>query len=155
MKLKPGDLFNKYQKLKKKSNGSFAPDASVSQNLNHKKKKSLTGRVLKTFTPKPAKWSGERAESLKGMKPSDLGLTNSPKLNRKKKKNWIAGAIKHPGALRRELGVKQGHKIPAKVLSKAAKKPGVEGKRARLAQTLKSFHHKHKKSMPKKCKMCK
>jgi len=54
-------------------------------------------------------------------------------------KNWIAGAIKKPGALKRELGVKKDQKIPAKKLAAAAKKPGVEGKRARLAETLKSF----------------
>jgi len=54
-------------------------------------------------------------------------------------KNWIAGAIKHPGALRKELGVKAGEKIPAKKLAAAAKKPGKEGQRARLAETLKGF----------------
>ena len=54
-------------------------------------------------------------------------------------KNWIAGAIKKPGALRKELGVKKGEKIPAARLAKAAKKPGVEGRRARLAETLKGF----------------
>jgi hypothetical protein len=53
-----------------------------------------------------------------------------------KKKNWIAGAIKKPGALRKELGVKKGETIPKAKLAKAAKKPGVEGKRARLAETL-------------------
>lgn len=51
-------------------------------------------------------------------------------------KNWIKGAIKKPGALRKSLGVKAGQKIPAKTLAKAAKKPGVTGQRARLAQTL-------------------
>jgi len=54
-------------------------------------------------------------------------------------KKWIAGAIKHPGALRKELGVKKGEKIPAKKLNAAAKKKGVEGRRARLAKTLRSF----------------
>ena len=52
------------------------------------------------------------------------------------KKNWIAGAIKKPGALRKELGVKEGEKIPAGKLTKAAKAPGKMGQRARLAQTL-------------------
>lgn len=52
---------------------------------------------------------------------------------------WIQAAIKHPGALHRELGVKAGEKIPAKKLERAAKKPGVEGKRARLAETLRGF----------------
>jgi hypothetical protein len=58
------------------------------------------------------------------------------------KKNWIAGAIKKPGALRKELGVKKGETIPAKKLAAAAKKPGVEGKRARLAETLKKLSKK-------------
>ena len=55
--------------------------------------------------------------------------------------NWIAGAIKHPGALHRELGVPQGQKIPAKKLARAAKAGGKLGQRARLAETLKGFHH--------------
>ena len=54
-------------------------------------------------------------------------------------KNWIADAIKKPGALRKELGVKAGEKIPAKKLNAAAKKSGIEGKRARLAKTLKGL----------------
>lgn len=58
------------------------------------------------------------------------------------KKKWIQGAIEHPGALRKELKVKEGHKIPEKKLEAAAKKKGIEGKRARLADTLKSFHKK-------------
>jgi len=52
---------------------------------------------------------------------------------------WIQNAIKKPGALRAELGAKPGKPIPAKKLAAAAKKPGVEGKRARLAETLKGF----------------
>ena len=52
---------------------------------------------------------------------------------------WIQSAIKKPGSLRKSLHVKAGQKIPAKKLSSAAKKSGVMGKRARLAQTLKSF----------------
>jgi len=60
--------------------------------------------------------------------------------DRKKKKNWIAGAIKHPGALHRQLGVAKGKKIPAKKLAKAAKAGGKLGRRARLAQTLKKMH---------------
>ena len=52
---------------------------------------------------------------------------------------WIAGAIKKPGALKKELGVKKGEKIPAKKLAKAAKAPGKLGQRARLAETLKGF----------------
>jgi len=58
----------------------------------------------------------------------------------KEAKKWITGAIKHPGALREELHVKKGEKIPAKRLEKAAhsKNPTL-AKRARLAETLKGF----------------
>ena len=56
------------------------------------------------------------------------------------KKNWIAGAIKKPGALHKELGVPMGKKIPSSKLKSAEKKGGKIGKRARLAETLKSFH---------------
>lgn len=52
---------------------------------------------------------------------------------------WIQKAIKKPGALRESLGAKKGEKIPAGKLAKAAKKSGVMGKRARLAQTLKKL----------------
>ncbi len=51
-------------------------------------------------------------------------------------KDWIAGAVKHKGALHKELGVPAGKKIPSKKLDAAAKKPGVLGRRARLAKTL-------------------
>lgn len=54
---------------------------------------------------------------------------------------WIQGAIKHPGALHRELGVPEGEKIPSKKLSKAAKAGGKLGERARLAETLEHMHH--------------
>lgn len=53
--------------------------------------------------------------------------------------NWIKGAIKKPGALHKELGIKQGTKIPTKTLEKAASKGGKLGERARLAETLKGF----------------
>ena len=55
--------------------------------------------------------------------------------------NWIAGAIKHPGALHKELGVPQGQSIPAGKLAKAAHAGGKLGQRARLAETLKGMHH--------------
>lgn len=56
-----------------------------------------------------------------------------------KSKNWIADAIKKPGALKKSMGVKKGEKISAGKLAAAAKKPGKMGQRARLAQTLKGF----------------
>lgn len=56
-----------------------------------------------------------------------------------KGKSWIAGAVGKPGALHKELGVPKGKDIPAKTLAKAAKAPGKEGQRARMAETLKGF----------------
>lgn len=52
------------------------------------------------------------------------------------KKDWIKGAIKKPGVLRKAVGVKKGEKIPAGKLKELAKKPGLMGQRARLATTL-------------------
>lgn len=59
------------------------------------------------------------------------------------KKKWIQGAIKHPGALHKDLHVKEGEKIPAKKLEKAehSKNPTIK-KRAVLAETLKKMHRK-------------
>lgn len=57
-------------------------------------------------------------------------------------KNWIAGAIKKPGALHKQLGVAEGKKIPAKTLAKAAEKGGKLGQRARLAETLRGMKKK-------------
>lgn len=55
-------------------------------------------------------------------------------------KNWIAGAVKHPGALHRELGVPKGKKIPEAKLKAATKsKNSTERKRANLAVTLKGL----------------
>jgi hypothetical protein len=54
--------------------------------------------------------------------------------------NFIKGAIKKPGALRKTLGAAPGKPIPAAKLAAAAKKPGVTGQRARLAQTLKKMN---------------
>lgn len=56
-------------------------------------------------------------------------------------KKWIAGAIKHPGALHRALHVPQGQKIPASKLTSAlhSSNPTMR-RRAALAKTLKKMH---------------
>ena len=64
----------------------------------------------------------------------DAGMKKGGSTNK-----WIQNAIKKPGALRKELGVKEGKTIPAKKLAVAAKKPGKLGQRARLAETLKGL----------------
>ena len=60
-----------------------------------------------------------------------------------KKEKWIQGAIKHKGALHKELHVPEGKKIPESKLKKAehSKNP-TERKRANLAETLKKMHKK-------------
>jgi hypothetical protein len=61
----------------------------------------------------------------------------------KKDKDWIAGATKNKGALRKKLGVKKGEKIPAKKLDKAAKSDNPKTrKQANLAKTLKKLRRK-------------
>lgn len=58
-------------------------------------------------------------------------------------KKWIKGAIKHPGALHRELGVPEGKKIPAKKMAKAAKSSNPKiRKQVALAKTLGKMHKK-------------
>ena len=53
--------------------------------------------------------------------------------------DWIKGAIKHPGALHKEMGIPESKKIPESKLKKAESAGGKLGKRARLAETLKGF----------------
>lgn len=67
-------------------------------------------------------------------------------------KNFIAGAIKKPGELHRDLGVPQGQKIPAKKLEAAAGKPGKVGQRARFAEELRGFRSKPKRQTTERVK---
>lgn len=55
-------------------------------------------------------------------------------------KKWIQGAIKHPGALHKQLGISANKSIPHRVLQIASKKGGKLGARARLAMTLGKMH---------------
>lgn len=57
--------------------------------------------------------------------------------------DWMAGAVKHPGALHEELGVPEGQKIPAKKLAAAENSSNpLERKRASLAETFAKFRPK-------------
>jgi len=74
-----------------------------------------------------------------------VGEGAAPKLHAGKRarggRKWIAGAIKHPGALHRALHVPEGQKIPAKKLAKAAKSSNpTMRRRVALAKTLKKMH---------------
>lgn len=68
---------------------------------------------------------------------SSFRPTSSGKM--RKSKNWIAGAIKKPGQLHKDLGVKQGEKIPESKVEAAAEKGGKIGQRARFAMTMKGL----------------
>lgn len=58
-------------------------------------------------------------------------------------KHWMESAVKHPGALHKDLGVPQGKKIPEKKIEAAenSSDPTV-ARRARLAETFKKFRPK-------------
>ena len=77
--------------------------------------------------------SGELATQTNRIKVSTIN-------HAKKKAHWIAGAIKHKGALHRQLGVPAGKKIPQSKLKSAEAKGGLVAKRARFAELLKQFH---------------
>ncbi len=53
--------------------------------------------------------------------------------------HFIQGAIKHPGALHRDLGVPQGEKIPKAKIKAAEQGGGKTAARARLADTMSKF----------------
>ncbi len=86
---------------------------------------------------KARKPKDEEAGESKKTEAKEVAAGSEPKL--KDGGNWIAGAIGKPGALHRDLGVPEGEKIPAGKLKAAASKKGTVGRRARLAETLKSF----------------
>ena len=138
-KSKPGDLFNRFQAKKKKKLQSEADAGSMGgydPNLNlGKSGYARATAISKSVATKPM---GRIAPPLS---PKMNNANSTRQMFKKHKKNWIAGAIKKPGALHAELGIKKGNKIPTKTLAKAAKKGGKLGKRARLAETLKGFHH--------------
>jgi len=141
--------------------GLVAPKAMKAPKLRgkrkaEKKRKEHSEEAIKgmrEFVDEEAKEKGKKGKKKTLRSPEAVVKSeqNASDKYKKKKKNWIAGAIKKPGALRSELGVKEGKKIPKSTLAKAAKKPGVEGKRARLAETLKGLR---KSKMEKKCKTC-
>lgn len=132
--IKPGEMFNAFQKKKNKLKKKSYPFGTASYNASPNK---YGGIIPNAYQPK----------AIQDMHPEWQKFKGKKKKSSKKHKNWIAGAIKKPGALHKELGVSQGKKIPAGKLANAAKKGGKEGKRANLAKTLASFQHKKGKKM--------
>ena len=82
------------------------------------------------------------AKDIKENRAAKKEAKKAAELPKQKKGGWIQGAIKKPGALREQLGVKKGEKIPKAKLEAAAKKGGKLGQRARLAITLSKMRKK-------------
>ncbi len=61
-------------------------------------------------------------------------------------KHFIQKAIDKPGALRRQMGAKEGQQIPRKKLEQAAKGNSKKAKRARLALTLRRLNKNSRKA---------
>jgi chromosome segregation ATPase len=74
-----------------------------------------------------------------GLVPGIKAIGEKPVGSMNEEEKWIQKAIKKPGALKQQLGVPAGEKIPAGKLAAAAEKGGKLGQRARLAQTLKKL----------------
>lgn len=79
-------------------------------------------------------WEASKADRKHDKQRSMKGLAKGGK--------FLAGAIKRPGELHRDLGVPEGKKIPAEKLQTAASRSGKVGQRARLAETMRSFNHR-------------
>lgn len=60
-------------------------------------------------------------------------------------KKWLQDVNMKKGALHKQMGVPMGKKIPAAKLAAAAKRPGILGRRARLAETMAGFNHGRKR----------
>jgi len=78
---------------------------------------------------------------------------------RRKNKYWIQSAIGKPGALRRYVKWKYGEKaftkkgtIKYSILKDLANEPGITGRRARLALTLRRLARKKKRKRKRKRK---
>ena len=79
--------------------------------------------------------TGQKVEYNKG------GSTSKKK--KSSGKNWIQGAVKRPGALRKKLGVKKGKTISAAQLNKASKSSNPTTRRqANLAKTYRKMRKK-------------
>ncbi len=139
---KPGELISKMNSRKHKKAMPMYPAGNKPYFPQGNTLGSGYGRMGRnTLQGQSQTIQGTRGSSMPSV-PGIMHQKKKPAKHKKRKKNWIAGAIKKPGALHRELGVKQGSKIPAKTLARAAKRGGKLGKRARLAETLKGMHHK-------------
>ena len=77
--------------------------------------------------------------------PKQIMKSSGKRKRKSSKKDWIKGAIKRPGALRKKLGVKPGKKITMAQLNKASRSKNLRTRRqATLAKTLKKMSRKRR-----------
>lgn len=120
--------FADYADAQNRSKKAIDKDLETSQRTGH------TSQALHKH------WGDDDLRKFRDEYDSDYGLQKK-RGGMAKGGNWIAGAIKHKGALHKALGVPEGQKIPASKIEKATHSSNPKlAKRARLAQTLKSFH---------------
>lgn len=134
------DRFMKKGGKIKKADGGYAggslpsPEEAVGSEERLKGLKVMPGKSSTSAAQvTPAQLRREEGYSAADMKAPRAGRKDGGK-------QWIQSAIEKPGALRKAMKVKEGEKIPAKKLEKAAEQPGKMGKRARLAMTLKRMN---------------
>ncbi len=157
-----GEEVEQIDEISKDLAGRYAEKAAVSNfktryNMAQKQDNWDKSKLAKHFTKRPELTDKEKDKIEKRSKGVDSALNriqgvpkssrislkdvmpNNEEVEQIDEKNWIKGAIKHKGALHKELGVPEGKKIPEKELEKAAHAKGKEGRRARLAMTLKDM----------------
>lgn len=110
--------------------------------LAEERQRRQTARALPTMTPNYEEEMAAAEPTKRRSKPPPVRQRQYKKGGPVKGDKWIQNAIKKPGALRAQLGVKEGQTIPAKKLATAAKAPGKLGQRARFAQTLSKMRKK-------------
>ena len=130
---------------KKKKHGGHVEAAKAAHRLDKKPRRAAGGSVFssaskKTAADKDEAGQGHEGDGPKGEDPDRGSYKRGGCATGGKPKNFIASAIKHPGALHKSLGVPLGEKIPEKKLEKAthSKNPTLR-RRANLAKTLKGL----------------
>lgn len=123
-----------------KRNATLGEPAFAQGGAIHRSMKSLYKALHSHFEKEPhLKKLGAKASDLREGEPHRE--SGSEMRRAKGGRMWIQGAIKHPGALHKQLGIAKGKKIPLSRLKKAehSKSPLLR-KRAYLAETLKKLH---------------
>lgn len=114
-------------------------DGGRTQYIDRRMKEGTAKSVLMGTSRLLDKAGFRQDKAYEGKSDEDIAKKRSGGTVKAKEGKWIQSAIKKPGALREQLGIKGKKPIPAKMLDKATKAPGKLGQRARLAKTLKGM----------------